>query len=69
MAGTMDKIKAKVDNVLHKDKTSEYSRCWLAFASSNISLGDPTGPHDSHAANKADPRQVHVPGKNYLFIC
>jgi len=37
---TMDKIKAKVDNVLHKDKTHS----------------DPTGPHDSHAANKADPR-------------
>jgi hypothetical protein len=23
MSGTMDKIKAKVDNVLHKDKTSK----------------------------------------------
>lgn len=40
MAGTMDKIKAKVDNVLHKDKTHS----------------DPTGPHSSHAANSADPR-------------
>ncbi|OAL57099.1 hypothetical protein IQ07DRAFT_594520 [Pyrenochaeta sp. DS3sAY3a] len=40
MAGTIDKIKAKVDNVLHKDKTHD----------------DPTGPHSSHAANKADPR-------------
>lgn len=24
MSGTMDKIKAKVDNVLHKDKTSKF---------------------------------------------
>ncbi|KAL5114931.1 hypothetical protein ACEQ8H_007178 [Pleosporales sp. CAS-2024a] len=40
MAGTVEKIKAKVDNVLHKDKTHT----------------DPTGPHSSHAANAADPR-------------
>jgi len=40
MSGTIDKIKAKVDNVLHKDKTHD----------------DPTGPHSSHTANKADPR-------------
>jgi len=39
MSGTMDKIKAKVDNVLHKD-----------------SGGDATGPHQTHSANKADPR-------------
>ncbi|KAL5406290.1 hypothetical protein PMIN04_012077 [Paraphaeosphaeria minitans] len=40
MSGAMEKIKAKVENVLHKDKTHE----------------DPTGPHSSHSANKADPR-------------
>merc|ERR1711959_424104 len=40
MSGTIDKIKAKVENVLHKDSTHS----------------DPTGPHDSHAGNKADPR-------------
>ena len=39
MSGMVEKVKAKVDNVLHKDKTS-----------------DPSGPHDSHTANKADPR-------------
>ncbi|KAJ4286730.1 hypothetical protein N0V90_012982 [Kalmusia sp. IMI 367209] len=50
MSGTMDKIKAKVENVLHKDKDTTHS--------------DPTGPHDSHAANKADPRvdSDHVGG-------
>lgn len=36
----MEKIKAKVEGVLHKDKTHE----------------DPTGPHSSHSANQADPR-------------
>ncbi|KAJ4373809.1 hypothetical protein N0V83_002548 [Neocucurbitaria cava] len=40
MAGTMDKIKAKVDQVMHKDKTHD----------------DTTGPHSSHAANEADSR-------------
>jgi hypothetical protein len=42
MAGTIEKIKAKVDNVLHKDRTTTHD--------------DPTGPHSSHAANAADPR-------------
>jgi len=40
MAGTVEKIKAKVEQVLHKDKTHD----------------DPTGPHSSHTANAADPR-------------
>jgi hypothetical protein len=40
MSGMVEKVKAKVDNVLHKDKSSS----------------DPTGPHNSHAANQADPR-------------
>lgn len=40
MSGAMEKIKAKVENVLHKDKTHD----------------DPTGPHSSHSANQADPR-------------
>jgi len=45
MTGTMDKIKAKVENVLHKDSHS-----------TSTTHNDPTGPHGSHAANKADPR-------------
>jgi len=40
MSGVIDKVKAKVDQVMHKDKTHD----------------DPTGPHSSHAANTADPR-------------
>lgn len=50
MSGTMDKIKAKVENVLHKDKDTTHN--------------DPTGPHSSHAGNKADPRvdSDHVGG-------
>jgi len=48
MAGVVDKVKAKVEHALHKDKTHS----------------DPTGPHDTHTANKADPRvdSDHVGG-------
>jgi len=109
MAGTMDKIKAKVDNVLHKDKHNDPTGPHSSHAAnsadprvdsdrigtagntagaggvgagqygstthgtthgtsglgSNTTHGttglgsthnDPTGPHSSHAANKADPR-------------
>lgn len=45
----MEKIKAKVEGVLHKDNT-------------HTGHSDPTGPHDSHLTNKADPRV----GKWYL---
>jgi len=46
MTGTVEKIKAKVDNALHKDKTHN----------------DPTGPHHSHAANQVDPRVDNTTG-------
>jgi hypothetical protein len=49
MSGTIDKIKAKVENVLHKDKDTTHN-------TTTTSHNDPTGPHSSHAANKADPR-------------
>jgi hypothetical protein len=44
----MEKIKAKVEQVLHKDKDHT--------STSHTTGGDPTGPHASHAGNKADPR-------------
>lgn len=47
MAGAMEKIKAKVENVLHKDKDTTHT---------GTTHNDPTGPHSSHTANKADPR-------------
>ncbi|KAG9202111.1 hypothetical protein G6514_004779 [Epicoccum nigrum] len=49
MAGAMEKIKAKVENVLHKDKDTTHT-------GTTGTHNDPTGPHGSHAANQADPR-------------
>ena len=43
MSGMMEKVKAKVDNVMHKDKSHDDSS---------------NGPHSSHTANTADP-SVH----------
>ncbi|KAJ8115981.1 hypothetical protein OPT61_g2498 [Boeremia exigua] len=50
MAGAMEKIKAKVENVLHKDKDTTHT------GTHSSTHNDPTGPHSSHAANQADPR-------------
>ncbi|KAF3000686.1 hypothetical protein E8E13_001854 [Curvularia kusanoi] len=50
MSGVMDKVKAKVDNVLHKDKDTTHT------GTTGTHHSDPTGPHNTHAANQADPR-------------
>ncbi|KAF2034526.1 hypothetical protein EK21DRAFT_108138 [Setomelanomma holmii] len=82
MASTVDKIKAKVDNVLHKDKTNDPTHsthtgtgvgntthtgtygttgahttgAHTTGTHGTTGYSDPTGPHDSHLGNKADPR-------------
>ncbi|KAJ4988916.1 hypothetical protein SVAN01_05540 [Stagonosporopsis vannaccii] len=73
MAGTIDKIKAKVENVLHKDKDTTHTGTHTDTTHTGTTgthtgthttgsgltgstHNDPTGPHSSHAANKADPR-------------
>jgi len=50
----MEKIKAKVENVLHKDKDTTHTGTTGTHTTGTHN--DPTGPHGSHAANQADPR-------------
>jgi len=56
----MEKIKAKVEQVLHKDKDTTHTtgaHSTGAHGTTGNTYGsDPTGPHDSRMANKADPR-------------
>jgi len=55
----MEKIKAKVENVLHKDKDTTHTGTSGTHTTGTHTTGthnDPTGPHGSHAANQADPR-------------
>ncbi|KAH6619918.1 hypothetical protein C7974DRAFT_378064 [Boeremia exigua] len=70
MAGTIEKIKAKVENVLHKDKDTTHTDATHTTGTHTGTTGthttgsgltgsthnDPTGPHSSHTANQADPR-------------
>lgn len=72
MAGAMEKIKAKVENVLHKDKDTTHDTTHSGTHSGTTGThttgthtgtslpgsthNDPTGPHSSHTANQADPR-------------
>ncbi|KAF2626041.1 hypothetical protein BU25DRAFT_459988 [Macroventuria anomochaeta] len=70
MAGAMEKIKAKVENVLHKDKDTTHDTTHTTHDTTHTGTtgthtgsglpgsthNDPTGPHSSHTANQADPR-------------
>merc|ERR1712232_982589 len=76
MTGVVDKVKAKVDSVLHKDNThsgptgahgthgttggltgNTHTTGTTGSGLTGTTYGsDPTGPHDSHLGNKADPR-------------
>ncbi|KAF3032448.1 hypothetical protein E8E12_000405 [Didymella heteroderae] len=64
MSGAMEKIKAKVENVLHKDKDTTHDTTHTGTTGTHTTgsgltgstHNDPTGPHSSHAANQADPR-------------
>ncbi|KZM20460.1 uncharacterized protein EKO05_0004569 [Ascochyta rabiei] len=70
MAGAMEKIKAKVENVLHKDKDTTHDTTHTGTTGTHTGTtgthtgtnlpgsthNDPTGPHSSHTANAADPR-------------
>ncbi|KAJ4346134.1 hypothetical protein N0V95_005687 [Ascochyta clinopodiicola] len=72
MAGTIEKIKAKVENVLHKDKDTTHDATHTGTHTGTTGThttgthtgtglpgsthNDPTGPHSSHTANAADPR-------------
>lgn len=69
MSGAMEKIKAKVENVLHKDKDTTHDTTHTSTTGTHTTgthttgtglagstHNDPTGPHSSHTANAADPR-------------
>jgi len=58
MASVVDKVKAKVEHVLHKDSTHTTGAHTTGTHTTGTHTGHSTnaGPHDSNIANKADPR-------------
>lgn len=60
MSGVIDKVKAKVENVLHKDKDTTHTGTTgttgthtTGTHTTGTHSSDPSGPHNSHAVNKA----------------